>query len=46
MIQFVVEGDRIRFEINLATAENAKLVLSSGVAKSSGSRKKKRPVWR
>jgi len=33
MIQFVVEGDRIRFEINLATAESAKLVLSSELLK-------------
>jgi YfiR/HmsC-like len=33
MIQFVAEGDRIRFEINLATAESAKLVLSSELLK-------------
>jgi hypothetical protein len=33
MIQFVMEGDRVRFEINLATAENAKLVLSSELLK-------------
>jgi hypothetical protein len=33
MIQFVVEGDRVRFEINLATAESARLVLSSELLK-------------
>lgn len=33
MIQFVLEGDRIRFEINLASAESAKLVLSSELLK-------------
>ena len=33
MIQFVLEGDRIRFEINLANAESAKLVLSSELLK-------------
>ena len=33
MIQFVMEGDRIRFEINLATAESARLVLSSELLK-------------
>jgi hypothetical protein len=33
MIQFVVEGDRVRFEINLASAENARLVLSSELLK-------------
>ena len=33
MIQFVMEGDRVRFEINLATAESAKLVLSSELLK-------------
>ena len=33
MIQFVMEGDRVRFEINLATAESANLVLSSELLK-------------
>jgi hypothetical protein len=33
MIQFVLEGDRIRFEINLANAESANLVLSSELLK-------------
>jgi len=33
MIQFVLEGDRIRFEINLANAESARLVLSSELLK-------------
>jgi hypothetical protein len=33
MIQFVAEGDRVRFEINLATAESARLVLSSELLK-------------
>ncbi|MGB2590411.1 MAG: YfiR family protein [Candidatus Acidiferrum sp.] len=33
MIQFVLEGDRVRFEINLASAENAKLTLSSELLK-------------
>src|SRR5882672_468414 len=33
MIQFILEGDRVRFEINLASAENAKLVLSSELLK-------------
>jgi hypothetical protein len=33
IIQFVVEGDRVRFEINLATAESARLVLSSELLK-------------
>jgi hypothetical protein len=33
MIQFVMEGDRVRFEINLTTAESAKLVLSSELLK-------------
>jgi hypothetical protein len=33
MIQFVMEGDRVRFEINLATAENSRLVLSSELLK-------------
>jgi hypothetical protein len=33
MIQFTLEGERIRFEINLGSAENAKLVLSSELLK-------------
>ena len=33
MIQFVLEGDRVRFEINLASAENARLVMSSELLK-------------
>jgi hypothetical protein len=33
MIQFVVEGDKVRFEINLASAESARLVLSSELLK-------------
>jgi len=33
MIQFVLEGDRVRFEINLASTENARLVLSSELLK-------------
>jgi len=33
MIQFVLEGDRVRFEINLSNAESARLVLSSELLK-------------
>jgi hypothetical protein len=33
MIQFVLEGDKVRFEINLANAESAKLTLSSELLK-------------
>lgn len=33
MIQFVLDGERIRFEVNLASAENAKLMLSSELLK-------------
>ena len=33
MIQFVLEGDRVRFEINLTRAETAKLTLSSELLK-------------
>jgi hypothetical protein len=33
MIQFIMDGDRVRFEINLATAEDARLVLSSELLK-------------
>lgn len=40
MIQFVLEGDRIRFEINLASAESAKLVLSSELLKVASSVKR------
>jgi len=40
MIQFVLEGDRVRFEINLASAENARLVLSSELLKVAASVKR------
>lgn len=33
MIEFVMDGDRVRFEINLANAENARLTLSSELLK-------------
>jgi hypothetical protein len=33
IIQFLAEGDRVRFEINLASAESAKLVMSSELLK-------------
>src|SRR6266850_1451791 len=33
MIQSVLEGDKVRFEINLASAESARLVLSSELLK-------------
>lgn len=33
MIQFVLEGERVRFEVNLASAENASLTLSSELLK-------------
>jgi hypothetical protein len=33
MIQFVLEGERVRFEVNLASAENARLTLSSELLK-------------
>ena len=33
MIQFVLDGDKVRFEVNLASAENSKLVLSSELLK-------------
>ncbi len=33
IIQFIAEGDRVRFEINLASAESARLVLSSELLK-------------
>jgi hypothetical protein len=33
IIQFVAEGERVRFEINLACAESARLVLSSELLK-------------
>jgi hypothetical protein len=33
MIQFVLEGNKVRFEINLTSAENAKLTLSSELLK-------------
>jgi hypothetical protein len=40
MIQFVLEGDKIRFEINLASAESARLVLSSELLKVAASVKR------
>jgi hypothetical protein len=40
MIQFVIEGDRIRFEINLTSAESAKLILSSELLKVAASVKR------
>ena len=33
MIQFVLDGEKVRFEVNLASAENSKLVLSSELLK-------------
>ena len=33
IIQFIAEGERVRFEINLESAENARLVLSSELLK-------------
>jgi len=33
MVQFVLEGNRVRFEVNLATAEHAGLTLSSELLK-------------
>ena len=33
MIQFLLEGDKVRFEVNLASTENSKLVLSSELLK-------------
>ncbi|MGH9744179.1 MAG: YfiR family protein [Candidatus Acidiferrum sp.] len=40
MIQFVLEGDRVRFEINLASAESARLTLSSELLKVAASVKR------
>jgi hypothetical protein len=40
IIQFILEGEKIRFEINLASAENARLVLSSELLKVAASVKK------
>ncbi|MGB7281278.1 MAG: YfiR family protein [Candidatus Acidiferrum sp.] len=40
MIQFVFEGNRVRFEINLTSAESAKLVLSSELLKVAASVKR------
>jgi hypothetical protein len=40
MIQFILEGDRVRFEINVASAENARLVLSSELLKVAASVKR------
>src|SRR6266853_4239034 len=33
MIQFVLEGDKVRFEVNLASAEAAKLIVSAELLK-------------
>ena len=40
MIQFVLEGDKVRFEINLASAESSRLVLSSELLKVAASVKR------
>jgi hypothetical protein len=40
IIQFIFEGEKIRFEINLANAESAKLVLSSELLKVAASVRK------
>jgi hypothetical protein len=40
MIQFVLEGDKVRFEINLESAESARLVLSSELLKVAASVKR------
>jgi hypothetical protein len=40
MIQFVLEGDKVRFEINLESAEGARLVLSSELLKVAASVKR------
>jgi hypothetical protein len=43
MIQFLIEGDKVRFEVNLASAENSKLVLSSELLKVAASVRNSRP---
>jgi YfiR/HmsC-like len=40
MIQFVLQGDKVRFEINLESAESARLVLSSELLKVAASVKR------
>ena len=40
MIQFILEGDRVRFEINVTSAESARLVLSSELLKVAASVKR------
>jgi len=40
MIQFVLEGDKVRFEINLTSAESARLTLSSELLKVAASVKR------
>ena len=40
MIQFLLEGDRVRFEINLTRAESARLILSSELLKVAASVKR------
>jgi len=42
VIQFLLEGERIRFEVNLANAENSKLVLSSELLKVAASVRNRR----
>jgi hypothetical protein len=42
MIQFLLEGDKVRFEVNLASTENSKLVLSSELLKVAASVRNRR----
>lgn len=42
MIQFLLEGERVRFEVNLASVENSKLVLSSELLKVAASVRNRR----
>lgn len=44
MIQFTLEGERIRFEINVESAQNAKLVLSSELLKVAANIRKSAPI--
>jgi len=44
MIQFTAEGEKIRFEINLGSAESAKLVLSSELLKVAANVRKAAPA--
>jgi hypothetical protein len=44
MVQFLIEANRVRFEVNLAVAERARLVLSSQLLKvATAVRKSSRP---